>query len=137
VQLSFSRSGGAGDDVVDQVEAVGLTDITKPLCRVEQQTEGRRVAPPCPQTAKRQPPGGHFRSRCATVRPTRCFAGMSDTAASQEQLTAEQYRERAKLARQAEQGVKSALLRHDLLDIAAQYDHLAESVERWGSDDSR
>jgi hypothetical protein len=62
---------------------------------------------------------------------------MSDTAVSQQRLTAEQYRERAKLARQAAQGVKSALLRHDLLDIAAQYDHLAESVERWGSDDSR
>jgi hypothetical protein len=31
--------------------------------------------------------------------------------------------------------VKGALLRHDLLDIAARYDHLAERVERWGSDD--
>jgi hypothetical protein len=60
---------------------------------------------------------------------------MSDTAASQEHLTAEQYRERAKLARQGARGVNSVLLRHDLLDIAARYDHPAERVERWGPDD--
>jgi galactokinase len=59
---------------------------------------------------------------------------MADGAASQQHLTAEQYRERAKLVRHAAQGVKSALLRHDLLDITAQqYEHLAETVERWRS----
>jgi hypothetical protein len=60
---------------------------------------------------------------------------MADGAVSQEHLRAEQYRERAKLARLAAQAVKGALLRHDLLDIAARYEHLAERVERWGSDD--
>ena len=43
--------------------------------------------------------------------------------------SAEQYRERAKLVRYTAQAVRSALLRDDLLDIAAQYDHLAETIE--------
>jgi hypothetical protein len=59
---------------------------------------------------------------------------MPDGCASHEDLTAEQYRERAKLVRHAAQGVKSALFRHDLLDIAEQYDHLAETVDQWRAD---
>jgi hypothetical protein len=47
-------------------------------------------------------------------------------------LTAEQYRERAKLVRYTAEAVRSALLRQDLLDVAAEYDHLADSTERRG-----
>jgi hypothetical protein len=43
--------------------------------------------------------------------------------------TAEQYRERAKLVRYTAEAVKSALLRHDLLDIANEFDELADSIE--------
>jgi hypothetical protein len=44
-------------------------------------------------------------------------------------LTAEQYRERAKLVRYTAEAVRSALLRQDLLDVAAEYDQLADSAE--------
>jgi hypothetical protein len=44
-------------------------------------------------------------------------------------LTAEQYRERAKLVRYTAEAVRSALLRQDLLDVAAEYDQLADSTE--------
>jgi hypothetical protein len=43
---------------------------------------------------------------------------------------AERYRGRVKLIRYTAEAVKSALLRHDLLDIAAEYDQLADSTER-------
>jgi uncharacterized protein Yka (UPF0111/DUF47 family) len=43
--------------------------------------------------------------------------------------TAEQYRERAKLVRMKAAAVRTALLRRDLLDIAEQYDRLADSIE--------
>jgi hypothetical protein len=43
-------------------------------------------------------------------------------------LTAEQYRERAKLVRYTAESVRSALLRQDLLDVAAEYDQLADST---------
>ena len=46
--------------------------------------------------------------------------------------TAEQYRERAKLVRYTAAAAKSALLRHDLLDIADEFDELADSIERDG-----
>jgi hypothetical protein len=42
---------------------------------------------------------------------------------------AEQCRERARLVRYTAEAVKSALLRHDLLDIAKQFDELADSIE--------
>ena len=44
--------------------------------------------------------------------------------------SAEQYRERAKRVRFTAQAVRSALLRHDLLDMAEEYEWLAERVER-------
>jgi hypothetical protein len=43
--------------------------------------------------------------------------------------TAEQYRERARLARHTALGVRSALLREDPLDTAREYDQLAEAAE--------
>ena len=46
--------------------------------------------------------------------------------------TVEQYREQAKLVRYTAEAVKSALLRHDLLDIADEFDELADSIERAG-----
>ena len=42
---------------------------------------------------------------------------------------AEQCRERARLVRYTAEAVKSALLRHDLLDIAERFDELAENIE--------
>ena len=42
---------------------------------------------------------------------------------------AEQCRERARLVRYTAEAVKSAVLRHDLLDIAEQFDELADSIE--------
>ena len=44
-------------------------------------------------------------------------------------LTAEQYRERAKLVRNLAEGVKVALLRQDLLDVADQYERCAETAD--------
>jgi hypothetical protein len=44
--------------------------------------------------------------------------------------SAKQYRERAKLIRYTTEAVKGALLRRDLLDIADEFDGLADSVER-------
>jgi hypothetical protein len=46
------------------------------------------------------------------------------------QPTAEQYRERAKLVRQKALAVKTALLRYELLDIARQYEDLADIADR-------
>ena len=45
-------------------------------------------------------------------------------------LTLEQCRERAKLVRYTAEAVRSALLQQDLLDVAAEYDQLADSTER-------
>jgi hypothetical protein len=45
-------------------------------------------------------------------------------------VTADQYRQRAKLVRYTAEAVRSALLRHDLLDIANEYERLAENTER-------
>ena len=45
-------------------------------------------------------------------------------------LAPEQYREHAKLARYTAKAMRSTLLRQDLLDIAAEYDELAETAER-------
>ena len=42
---------------------------------------------------------------------------------------AEPCRERARLVRYTAEAAKSALLRRDLLDIAEQYDRLADSIE--------
>jgi len=70
----------------------------------------------------------------ATLRSYRRCQVMPDGSASHEDLTAEQYRERAKLVRYAAQGVKSALFRHDLLDVAEHYGRLAETVDRWTPD---
>jgi hypothetical protein len=47
----------------------------------------------------------------------------------QNHLTPEQYRERAKLIRYTAEAVRSALLRHDLLDVAAEYDQRADNSE--------
>jgi hypothetical protein len=55
---------------------------------------------------------------------------MADDVPNQEHLTAEQCRQRATLVRRTAVAVKSALLRDDLLDIAAQYERLAETRER-------
>jgi len=44
-------------------------------------------------------------------------------------LTAEQCRDRARLIRYTAAAVKSALLRHDLLEMASEYEQLAESAE--------
>ena len=44
--------------------------------------------------------------------------------------TAEQYRERANLARQKAAAMKSRLCRQDLLDIARQYEELADIAAR-------
>jgi hypothetical protein len=44
-------------------------------------------------------------------------------------LDAEQCRERAKLVRYTAEAVKSALLRQDLLEVANEYEQLAESAE--------
>jgi hypothetical protein len=43
--------------------------------------------------------------------------------------SAEQYRERAKRVRYTAQAVRSALLRDDLLDVAEEYESVAESLE--------
>jgi hypothetical protein len=43
--------------------------------------------------------------------------------------SAEQYRERAKRVRYTAQAVKSALSRDDLLDIAEEYEFLADNLE--------
>jgi hypothetical protein len=45
-------------------------------------------------------------------------------------LTAKQCRERARLVRNFAKGVSSALLRQDLLDIAAEYERRAESTNQ-------
>jgi hypothetical protein len=47
----------------------------------------------------------------------------------QNHLTPEQYRERAKLIRYTAEAVRSGLLRHDLLDVAAEYDQRADNSE--------
>ena len=47
-------------------------------------------------------------------------------------LDAEQCRERAKLVRYTAEAVKSALLRQDLLEVANEYEQLAESAEVTG-----
>ena len=44
-------------------------------------------------------------------------------------LDAEQCRERAKLVRYTAEAVKSALLRQDLLEVANEYEQLADSAE--------
>jgi hypothetical protein len=44
-------------------------------------------------------------------------------------LDAKQCRERAKLVRYTAEAVKSALLRQDLLEVANEYEQLAESAE--------
>jgi len=44
-------------------------------------------------------------------------------------LTAEQCRDRAGLIRYTAAAVKSALLRQDLLEMASEYEQLAESAE--------
>ena len=44
--------------------------------------------------------------------------------------SAEQYRERAKRVRYTAQAVRTALLRDDLLDIADEFDQLADIVGR-------
>jgi len=43
-------------------------------------------------------------------------------------LSPDQYRERAKLVRNLAGGVRSALLRQDLLDIASEYEDRAQSA---------
>jgi hypothetical protein len=45
-------------------------------------------------------------------------------------LTAKQCRERARLVRNFAKGVSSALLRQDLLDIAAEYERRADSTNQ-------
>ena len=47
----------------------------------------------------------------------------------QSQLTPDQCREQARLVRYTAEAVRSALLRHDLLDIASEYNQLAERAE--------
>ena len=49
---------------------------------------------------------------------------------SQLHLTAKQCRERARLVRNVAKGVSSALLRQDLLDVAAEYERRAESTHQ-------
>lgn len=61
-------------------------------------------------------------------RQTNVAFGMSDDA-HQPCLAAEQYRARATLIRYTAEAVRSALLRCDLLEIANQYDKLAESTD--------
>jgi hypothetical protein len=53
---------------------------------------------------------------------------------SQLHLTTNRLRERAKLFRHYAQGVSSALLRQDLLDIACEYEGRAESTKEPGND---
>ena len=50
-------------------------------------------------------------------------------------LDAEQCRERAKLVRYTAETVRSALLRQDLLEVANEYEQLAESAEASHSED--
>jgi hypothetical protein len=49
-------------------------------------------------------------------------------------LTAEQYRERANLVRQRAETMNDADIRRQLLNIAMQYERLADSMDRsrWG-----
>jgi hypothetical protein len=54
---------------------------------------------------------------------------MADDTADAPQLTAEQYRERAKLIRQTAAATTSRLRRQGLLDTARRYEELADSIE--------
>jgi hypothetical protein len=49
-------------------------------------------------------------------------------------LTAEQCRDRATFIRYTAAAVKSALLRHDLLEMASEYEQLARGAERSRND---
>jgi hypothetical protein len=49
-------------------------------------------------------------------------------------LTAEQCRDRARLIRYTAAAVKSALLRHDLLEMASEYEQFARGAERSRND---
>jgi hypothetical protein len=56
---------------------------------------------------------------------------MSDDTAARDRLTAQQHRERARLIRrQAEDTVDRPTVRQQLLNIAEQYEELADSVEQ-------
>jgi hypothetical protein len=55
---------------------------------------------------------------------------MADDLDALECPTAEQYRDRAKLIRYTAEAVKSGLLRQDLLELAAEYDELAEAADQ-------
>jgi hypothetical protein len=59
---------------------------------------------------------------------TRRYLGMVIHDPDPPHLTTEQYRERAKLARYTAAAAKSALLRQDLLEVASEYERLAESA---------
>jgi len=58
---------------------------------------------------------------------------MSDDTAAQDRLTAQQYRERANLIRR-QAATMDGTLRRQLLALADQFDHRADSIEpsRWG-----
>ena len=62
----------------------------------------------------------------ATVATGQCCVGIADHVLSP---TAEQCRDRARLIRYTAAAVKSALLRQDLLEMASEYEQLAESAE--------
>jgi RNA:NAD 2'-phosphotransferase (TPT1/KptA family) len=55
---------------------------------------------------------------------------MADDIIDAPQLTAEQYRERAKLVRQTAAATTSRLRRQGLLDTARRYEELADNSER-------
>ena len=69
----------------------------------------------------------------ATVATGQCCVGMADHVLSPP-LTAEQCRDRARLIRYTAAAVKSALLRHDLLEMASEYEQLARGAERSRND---
>ena len=55
---------------------------------------------------------------------------MSDDTAARGRLTAQQYRERARLIRrQAEDAVDRPTVREQLLDLAEKYEQIADSME--------
>jgi hypothetical protein len=62
----------------------------------------------------------HLRQRCASM------AEYADVL----RPTAERYRERAKLVRMQAAAMRSRLRREELLDVAQQYEDLADNVER-------
>jgi hypothetical protein len=71
----------------------------------------------------------------ATCPDISCYEGMSDDTGARDRLTAQQYRERARLIRrQAEDAVDRPTVREQLLNLAEKYEQLADSMEpsRWG-----